>query len=59
MACLVRLVRTSSPSSPSGSGSSVTGSTTSGRKWSSQTCRPSWVSPDSWLTPGPITSESP
>jgi hypothetical protein len=37
----------------------VTGSTTSGKKWSSQMCSPSFVSTHSWATPGPITSDSP
>jgi hypothetical protein len=52
-------VNTSSPISPSGSTAPVMGSTTSGRKWSYQTCRPSFVSTHSCATPGPITSESP
>ena len=55
----VSVVRTSSPSSPSSSTSPVTGSTTSGQKWSSQMCGPSFVSMHSHATPGPITSERP
>src|SRR5660398_202687 len=51
-------VNTSSPSSPSGTVSPVSGSITSTMKWSSATWSPSFIShsPD---RPGPITSESP
>ena len=57
-ASFVGAVRTSSPTSPSGKGSPVSMSTTSGMKWSSQTCIPSeW--PHSEATPGPIISERP
>ena len=59
IASLVREVRTSSPYSPSSSTSPVSGSTTSGKKWSSHTCRPSLVSTHSLATPGPITSDRP
>ena len=58
-ASLRRVVKTSSPSSPSGSGSPVSGSTTSTRKWSSWTCSPSRASRHSAATPGPHISESP
>src|SRR6266540_3005457 len=43
MACLVRVVKTSSPRSPGASGRPESGSTTSTRKWSLLTCRPAWL----------------
>ncbi len=58
-ACLLSEVSTSSPGSPSGSTSPVVGSITSGKKWSSQMCKPSFVSTHSCATPGPITSDRP
>ena len=51
-------VMTSSPISPSGTGSPVLGSTISGRYASSQTCRPFWFW-HSKATPGPFISERP
>ena len=55
---LLSVVRTSSPVVPGGTGSSVFGSTISGRKWSSAMCMPC-RSAHSTATPGPVISESP
>ena len=59
MASLVRVVRTSSPYSPSGTVSPVSGLTISGRKWSSNTFRAPRSSGASMATPGPMTSDKP
>ena len=58
-ACLVGVVRTNSPISPSGSGSPVSGSTISGRKWSSKMTSAPLCSDHSDATPGPMISERP
>ena len=50
---MASVVKTSSPSSPSASGSPDSGSTISTRKWSSCTWRPSRASMHSAATPGP------
>ncbi len=59
IASLVSVLNVSSPGVPSGTGSPVSGSSVSTRKWSSFTCRPSAAAMHSDATPGPITSDSP
>lgn len=59
IACFVSVVKTSTPSSPSGTGWPLAGSTISGRKWSSFTWEPSRASTHSFETPGPMISDRP